>query len=85
MADNFASHGSGISGPADIHRAITPSDSVAVDPKPRALYCQTDGNISIEDRLGTVLPYAVKAGQVLPFRGTKIRATGTTATVYGWE
>ncbi len=85
MADNFENHHVGISGPADLHQAITPSDSVDVSPKPRALWVQTDGNLSIADRAGTVLTYAVKAGMVIPFRATKVRATGTTATVYGWE
>jgi hypothetical protein len=27
----------------------------------------------------------VQQGQVLPFRAVKVLATGTTATVYGWD
>jgi len=85
MADNYKDHPIGISGPADKHRLITKSDSAAVDPKPRALYVLTSGDLSIGDSLGTAITYPVTAGQILPFRATHVRATGTTATVVGWE
>lgn len=83
--DNFESHQRGLESPADRHQAIVPSDSAPVDPRPRALYCQTAGEVAVEDRQGVVLTYAVQAGQVLPFRAARVRATGTTATVYGWD
>ncbi len=63
----------------------TPSGTANVVPRPRALWCQTAGNLVIEDANGTALSYAVQAGQILPFRAARIRATGTTATVYGWD
>ncbi|HVG48066.1 MAG TPA: hypothetical protein VM899_08025 [Rubellimicrobium sp.] len=83
--DNFESHQRGLESPADRHQAVTPSDSSPVDPRPRALYCQTAGDVVLEDRQGTLLTYAVQPGQVLPFRAAKVRATGTTATVYAWD
>ena len=83
--DHFESHQRGLDSPADRHGAIAPSDTAPVAPRPRALYCQTAGELALEDREGTVLSYTVQPGQVLPFRAAKVRATGTTATVYGWD
>lgn len=85
MTDNFENHQRGLESPADRHRAIVPSDDAPVSPRPRALWCQSAGDLAIEDRDGTVLSYAVQPGQILPFRAVKVRATGTTATVYGWD
>ena len=36
-------------------------------------------------RNGVTLPYAMTAGQILPFRGARILATGTSGTFYGWD
>ena len=83
--DSFDAHQCGLESPAERHAAITPSDTLPVDPRPRALWCQTAGDLVIEDRWGTQLSYAVQPGQVLPFRASKVLATGTTATVYGWD
>ncbi|TNC73704.1 spike base protein, RCAP_Rcc01079 family [Rubellimicrobium roseum] len=85
MSDNFQNHQRGLESPADRHQAITPSDTAPVVPRPRALWCQTAGDLAIEDRDGTRLTYAVAAGQILPFRAVRVLATGTTATVYGWD
>ncbi len=85
MSDNFQNHQRGLESPADRHTAITPSDTSPVLPRPRALWCQTAGNLAIEDSAGNVLTYAVAAGQIIPFRAVRIRATGTTATVIGWD
>lgn len=85
MSDNFQAHQRGLESPADRHQAITPSDSAAVVPRPRALWCQTQGELALEDAAGTVLTYTVAQGQILPFRAVRVRATGTTATVYGWD
>ena len=85
MSDNFQNHQRGLERPGDRHQAITPSDTALVVPRPRALWCQTAGDVAIEDSAGTVLSYGVNAGQILPFRAVRVRATGTTATVYGWE
>jgi hypothetical protein len=85
MSDNFQNHQRGLESPADRHLAITPSDTAMIVPRPRALWCQTAGNLAIEDQNGTVLNYSVSAGQILPLRAVRVLATGTTATVYGWE
>ena len=84
MADNY----SGIANKADPgsrHFAITPSDTVDMAIVPRCIYCNAAGTVQVQDKFGTTLAYAMSAGQILPFRGTRILATGTTATVYGWE
>jgi hypothetical protein len=39
----------------------------------------------LEDEAGNALTYFVQAGQIIPFRAVKVRATGTTATVFGWD
>lgn len=85
MADSFQGHSGGMSGPATIHRTITPNDSTDLPYVPRAIVALTAGNVSLVDSLGTAVTYPVTAGQVLPFRAMRVRATGTTATVVGWE
>ncbi len=85
MSDNFQGHQRSLESPGDRHAAIVPSDSAPVSPRPRALWCQAGGDVAIEDRDGTILTYTLAAGQVLPFRAAKVRATGTTAMVYGWD
>ena len=72
------------SDPGAVHFDITPSDTVDLPRLPKALYVTGDGDLSLQDREGNVLLYPVSAGQVLPFRPVRVRATGTTATVIGW-
>ena len=70
--------------PADRHMSITPNDTPARDPIPRALRAMTAGNVAIADADGTAITYAVNAGDIIPFRATKVLSTGTTATVVAW-
>ena len=85
MSDSFQNFTKGLHSPADRHFAIAPSDTVDIVPRPRAIYCQTAGNLRLRDGAGTELTYAVSAGQTLPFRATRVMSTGTTATVFGWD
>lgn len=85
MADRFDSYGVGTTSPATRHYAITPTDGVDLDPRPRALFVLTDGDLVIRDELDTEITYAVTAGTILPFRAAGIESTGTTATVVGWD
>lgn len=85
MADNFKNAGMGIIAPATRHFAITPSNTVDLANTPRALYCQTSGTVAVRDSAGVDVTYTVTAGQVLDFRAVRVLATGTTATVVGWE
>lgn len=86
MADKFAqANGASLAAQATIHTLVVPSDTADFASQPRAIYCATAGNIAIRDAVGNNLTYAVTAGQVLPFRPTRILATGTTATCVAWE
>jgi len=85
MTDRFESFAKGLESPGDRHFAITASDSVDIVPRPRALFCQTAGNLRLRDSAGTELTYTVTAGQILPFRPARLMLTGTTATVFGWD
>lgn len=82
MTDRYATFSSSLDSPADTHLAITPGPDPIV-PRPRALYCNTAGTVTVVDRGGVSLTYTVSAGQILPFRA--VRITAATATVYGWE
>jgi len=70
--------------PVDFHAAVTPSDSVELDPIPNALYCSADGDVVVKDAAGTSITYALVAGDVLPVRARYVMATGTTGTVKAW-
>lgn len=82
MVDKFAGQTSMISAGVR-HMQIAPSDTVEIDPKPRALYCAAAGTALVEDEAGQVLPYTLEAGDILTFRGVRLRV-GTTGTWYGW-
>lgn len=87
MSDPYASHARGISSPAQHHQMITPSDTVDLavsGERPRVIYCLAAGSVAIRDAAGTVITYAMVAGEILPFSPTRIMATGTDATLVGW-
>jgi hypothetical protein len=84
MADPFHNHSTGLTSPAINHYTITPSDTVDLPQRPRAIYVNAEGNAVLQDEHGTNVTYAVTAGQVLTFRATRVLATGTTATLVAW-
>lgn len=69
--------------PANRHFQIVPHASTPMVFQPRAIYCAVDGTAQVVDEVGTVLPYAMTAGQYIPFRGVRLDAS-TTGTFYGW-
>jgi hypothetical protein len=83
--DAFAGMFVGPESPAVRHYAITPNDNTDLPRRPRALRVQVGGTLSLVDEAGTVVSYTVLAGEILPFRAVRVRATGTSATVVGWE
>jgi len=83
MADPWSNSARAIDAPADKHFLLSPSDTIAIDPLPRAIHCQAAGTAIIEDVDGVVLPYAMVVGQVLSIRAKRLR-TGSTGTFYGW-
>lgn len=84
MSDPFLFHSRGLDSPGQYHAAITPSVSEDLPVIPRALWCQTAGDVAIRDRAGVDVIYTVVAGQILPFGPQRVLAAGTTATVVGW-
>lgn len=61
-------------------KVLTPSDATLFTFK--ALYVGGTGNVTLIDMSGTsVLISAVPVGTILPIGGTKVMATGTTATL----
>lgn len=79
--DYFASFRKGLSSPADEHYTVTPSNNV-LSPKPRAIRAMTAGNVTMVDKKGTSIQYAVVPGEIIPFRPEKI--TAATATIVAW-
>lgn len=63
---------------------LTPSDTVPITPTPMALMIVATGAISITDNYGNDLVLsALAANVILPLKPQLLKATGTTATVWG--
>jgi len=84
MSDPFASNTLVPGGMATRHVTITPDDDNDLPEIPRGLYCEGAGTVAIVDEAGTEKSYTLTQGQVLTFRPVRVKASGTTATVYGW-
>ncbi|WP_336802488.1 spike base protein, RCAP_Rcc01079 family [Kaistia sp. MMO-174] len=84
MPNPSPNYGFQISGPGTRHFAVTPSNTADLSIQPRALYIASGTTVAIRDEGGVDITYPVTAGQILPFRGVRILATGTDATVIGW-
>lgn len=82
--DPFANHRRGLESPVTHHMTITPQNGVDLPVRPRVLRVLTAGDLVLRDEAGTVITYAVEAGETLGFSAVGIEATGTTATVAGW-
>jgi len=82
MSDPFQSFADSPVGPARTATAVTPSDSVALQRLPKALYVGGGGDLTLRcvDSGTDVVMSAVPAGSILPVRAQFVRATGTTAT-----
>ncbi len=67
--------------PATDGEAVTPSDVTDTSTQFRALYIGAGGNVSLITLGATTLTFVgVQTGAILPVRGTRVRATNTTAT-----
>lgn len=84
MADKFANHREGLESPATRHWLLVANAGADLDPKPRGIYCQAAGQITIRDEAGTDLAYDLDKGGQLPFRGVRITAIAS-GTFYGWS
>ncbi|MGB1216030.1 MAG: spike base protein, RCAP_Rcc01079 family [Pikeienuella sp.] len=60
--------------------AITPSDTVSIEPFPVALFIGGAGDIVVEAVDGGSASFTVPAGYMLYVQAVKVLSTGTTAT-----
>lgn len=61
--------------------SVTPNDSTVLN-ETDALYVGGDGDLAVVHLSGADVTYkAVKAGTLLPLAVTKVKSTGTTATL----
>ena len=68
-------------GCAEDYFAVTPSDSVALTFKARALYIGVSGDVTVFRPDGvTAVTFKSVAVGILPIRCSYVKATGTTAT-----
>lgn len=74
-----------LAGPRGLHYQIVPSDTVDLERTPAGVYWATSGSAAFVDEEGVVLTYTKNAGEWLPFGPTRVNATGTDATLYGWN
>ncbi len=82
--DRFASFADTPATAARRHFEILPNDDTDLPEMPKAVYCEEGGTIVVRDGLGVDLPYTMTAGQLLLIRPTRVLASGTTGTFYGW-
>lgn len=87
MADMFSTHSSALDSPARAGFAITPDDNDLAQTT-RALYTGKGGTLVciLADDAAEVTFSSVPAGQILPLRIRRVKATGTTASMIwlGW-
>jgi hypothetical protein len=82
MATRNRSDAGSILAPAAHAVAVTPSDSANLPYTTTGLWVGGAGAISLVTAGGeTVLLSGIPAGTILPIQATRIRATGTTATL----
>jgi len=80
MADEFSSYATGLTSPAKKAFAITPHDTNAIDPIPRAIRCGTGGTL-VGRAVGSSADVTftnVADGETIPVRFSHIRVTGTS-------
>lgn len=81
--DTFDSYRPGLTAPATKHFALVADPGTDLDPRPRAVRCQTDGNLTIRDEDGVDVTYIMVAGEVLTLRPVRVTAIGAGSFV-GW-
>ena len=84
MPDPFDTDYVNLTSPAVAHYAISPSDTLDLPVRPRAIYVNTTGTAALQDNDGGTVSYELQAGAVLSMRPTRVLATGTTAQLVAW-
>jgi hypothetical protein len=85
MSTEYSGYARPLPSMAHKHFAITPDDDADLPVRPLGLYCEEAGTVAVVDEDGTELSYTLEQGWELPFSAVRVKATGTTATVYGWR
>jgi seryl-tRNA synthetase len=82
MQDRFENHAGALDGPATHAFSVTPHDSNELPETTRALYVGGAGTISLVLVSGAEVTLAnVASSSIIPLRATRIKATGTSATL----
>jgi len=84
MPDPFDTDYVNLTSPAVAHFAISPSDTLDLPVRPRAIYVNTAGTAVLQDNDGEAVSYNLQAGCVLSIRPTRVLAIGTTAQLVAW-
>ena len=69
-------------GPARRHIPLVADPANDLPVRPRRLYCNVNGNITVVDEVGQALSYVGAAGRVIEV--CPVRITAITGTWYGW-
>ncbi len=84
MPDPFDTDYVNLTSPAVAHYAVSPSDTLDLPVRPRAIYVNATGTAVLQDNDGEAVSYDLQAGTVLSIRPTRVLATGTTAQLVAW-
>jgi len=72
--------GSSMAPPANLAE-VTPNDTTDLPNKARAIWVDVEGVVRVDgDESGANIPFTIPAGQWVPMRIKRVRATGTAAT-----
>ncbi|GGH36433.1 hypothetical protein SAMN05444007_108263 [Cribrihabitans marinus] len=78
--DPFRHHVPGLSDPGRHAAAVTPNDTVDLDPPARSLFIGTGGNVRVLTYGSETVDFkGVQTGHVLPMHVRRVLASGTTA------
>lgn len=82
MPDEYSAFSRTLTSPAEDGFAITPHDTNDLAAATKAIYVGGAGAVSLVTVRGTTLTFGgLAAGSILPVRATRVRSTGTTATL----
>jgi hypothetical protein len=79
MRELFKHVRKGMTASGTIQFVITPDDDNDLEYRPRRIITDSVGEITLMDKLGTVVTYSAFVGRQIDFMATRVMATGTTA------
>lgn len=84
MLDPFDTDYVNLTSPAVTHYLVSPSDTLDLPVRPRALFVNAAGTAVLQDADGEAVTYDLQAGAVLSIRPVRVLASGTTAQLVAW-